>query len=242
MTIRVVETIAVDNSGNVILGRLSADLGNASSGAVFFNNNLGVVRARTGTQWVSLTQGASVTEARSWGSNAGGQLGDGTTTNRSSPVSVFGSFTNWVQVSAGSLHSVGIRSNGRAWAWGTNTSGQIGDASTTARFSPVSVVGGFTDWSQVSAGRGNFCVGLRNNGQAWSWGANANGQLGDNTVSARTSPVSVVGGITDWVQITAGDSFCVGIRSNGLALSWGNNTWLEVSLIGYKFLQAYHIQ
>jgi len=160
--------------------------------------------------------------AWAWGSNLCGRLGDGTVTSRLSPVSVVGGFTDWCQVSAGSEHSIGLRSNGTVWAWGLNSSGQLGNNSTTNTSSPVSVVGGFTDWCQVSA---NSChnLGVRSNGTAWGWGSGANGRLGNNTTTNTSSPVSVVGGFTDWCQVNAGFAHSIGLRSNGTAWAWGSN-------------------
>jgi alpha-tubulin suppressor-like RCC1 family protein len=187
-----------------------------------YNHSLGV-RAN-GTAWA-------------WGDNfyntyASGQLGDNTLIPRSSPVPVVGDFADWVQVSAGNAHSLGVRANGTAWAWGKNStvflygnfSGQLGDNTTTDKSSPVSVVGGFTDWIQVSAG-GAHSLGLRANGTAWAWGDNSIGQLGDNTTTARSSPVSVVGGFTDWIQVSAGSDHSLGVRANGTAWAWGANTF-----------------
>jgi len=57
-----------------------------------------------------------------------------------------------VQLSAGGSHSLGLLANGIAYAWGDNGSGRLGDNSTTSTSSPVSVVGSFTDWVQLSAG------------------------------------------------------------------------------------------
>jgi len=165
--------------------------------------------------------------AWAWGCNANGRLGDDTTTNRSSPVSVVGGFTDWSQVSA-SEHSLGVRTNGTAWAWGLNTCGRLGDGTVTSRSSPVSVVGGFTDWCQVSVASsesfGGHSIGLRSNGSVWAWGSNCFGRLGDNTTTNRSSPVSVVGGFTDWCQVSAGSIHSLGVRSNGTAWAWGGNT------------------
>jgi alpha-tubulin suppressor-like RCC1 family protein len=87
--------------------------------------------------------------------------------------------------------------------------------------SPVSVIGGFTDWTQVSAGE-NHVAAIRANGTAWCWGSGTLGQLGQGTVaSTRSSPVSVVGGFTDWVQIAAGSFVTRAIRANGTAWGWG---------------------
>jgi alpha-tubulin suppressor-like RCC1 family protein len=68
------------------------------------------------------------------------------------------------------------------------------------------------DWCQVSSGY-RHSHGVRQNGTAWGWGYNNNGQLGDNTTVSKSSPVSVIGGFTDWCQVTAGFNMSAGIRS-----------------------------
>ena len=178
-----------------------------------------------------------------WGNNGSGRLGDGTTTSRSSPVSVIGGFTDWIQVSAGNEHSLGLRSNGTVWAWGDNASGRLGDGTITHRSSPVPVVGGFTNWIQASAGW-DHSLGLRANGTLWAWGDNASGRLGDGTSAARSSPVSVIGGFTDWIYAGVGAGFSIGLRANGTAWAWGaggvgrlgsgsdTNTTSPVSVVG----------
>jgi alpha-tubulin suppressor-like RCC1 family protein len=138
--------------------------------------------------------------AYAWGSNSAGQLGDGTTTERSSPVSVLGGLT-WSQVNARGYHSLGITSSGIAYAWGPNAHGQLGDNTTVSKLSPVSVIGGITNWSQVVGG-GYHSLGLTATGVAYAWGRNAYGQLGDETTTSRRSPVTVVGGITNWSQLS----------------------------------------
>jgi alpha-tubulin suppressor-like RCC1 family protein len=157
-----------------------------------------------------------------WGCNGSGRLGNNATADRSSPVSVVGGFTDWSQVSAGNAHSLGVRQNGSAWAWGLGTSGQLGDNTAVAKSSPVSVVGGFTNWCQVSAGS-IHSLGVRTNGSLWAWGSNLTGRLGDGTAVSRSSPVSVVGGFTDWCQVSAGGAHTIGIRTNGAAWAWGSN-------------------
>jgi alpha-tubulin suppressor-like RCC1 family protein len=158
--------------------------------------------------------------AWAWGDGNYGRLGDGTTTDKSSPVSVVGGFTDWVQVSTGAGHMVGLRANGTAWAWGVGSNGRLGDGTTVSKSSPVSVVGGFTDWVQVSGG-GQHSAGIRSNGTAWAWGYGGIGRLGDNTTVDKSSPVSVVGGFTDWVQVDAGQDHTAGVRANGTAWAWG---------------------
>ena len=160
--------------------------------------------------------------AWAWGNGGNGRLGDGTTTNTSSPVSVVGGFTDWCQVSTGSSHSLGVRTNGTAWAWGLNSFGRLGLGDITDRSSPVSVIGGFTDWCQVSAGVAHS-LGIRTNGTAWAWGYNGQGRLGLGDTTNRSSPVSVVGGFTDWCGVAAGNRHSLGIRTNGTAWAWGRN-------------------
>jgi alpha-tubulin suppressor-like RCC1 family protein len=160
--------------------------------------------------------------AWTWGCGNCGQLGDNTTVNKSSPVSVLGGFTDWCQISGGICHSLAVRQNGTAWGWGLGSQGRLGDNTTVSKSSPVSVVGGFCDWCQVSGGA-SHSLALRTNGTAWAWGFNTNGNLGDNTAVSKSSPVSVVGGFTDWCQVSASDNFSLAVRTNGTAWSWGSN-------------------
>jgi hypothetical protein len=105
--------------------------------------------------------------------------------------------------------------SGATYAWGNNSYGRLGDGSAFPRSSPVSIVGGFTDWTQVSGGL-NASFGVRLNGTLWSWGSNANGQLGDGTTVSKSSPVLVAGGFTDWIQVSGGGwGTAVGLRLNG---------------------------
>jgi alpha-tubulin suppressor-like RCC1 family protein len=164
-----------------------------------------------------------------WGKNnfgltsvPGGILGDGTTVAKSSPVSVIGGFTDWCQVSIGAHHAAAIRTNGTLWTWGTNQSGRLGDGTTVCRCSPGSIVGGFTDWCQVSAAVSSVAA-IRTNGTLWTWGDNFCGKLGVGDVSDRCSPVSVVGGFTDWCQVSSGYNHVAAVRTNGTLWTWGQN-------------------
>jgi alpha-tubulin suppressor-like RCC1 family protein len=89
-----------------------------------------------------------------WGLNSYGNLGDGTTTARSSPVQTISMSTNWKMVSAGNYMAVGIKTNGTLWTWGTGGSGALGDGTTSYKDSPVQTIAGGTNWKQASAGTG----------------------------------------------------------------------------------------
>jgi len=175
-----------------------------------------------GNEWTN-DFSSLMSQAYAWGAGSSGRLGDNSVTNRSSPVSVVGGFTDWCQVSAGSAHSLGVKANGTARAWGLGSFGRLGDGTTVSKNSPVSVIGGFKDWCQVSAGTAHS-LGLRQNGTLWAWGCNGAGRLGDNTTVDKSSPVSVAGFAIGWCQISAGDQSSFGLRTNGTLWAWGTNT------------------
>jgi alpha-tubulin suppressor-like RCC1 family protein len=160
-----------------------------------------------------------------WGSNNGGQLGNGTTTNAAGPVAV--SLPSGVQVTsaaAGSTHALAITSAGSMLAWGTNSTGQLGNGTTTSTDTPVPVdLPSGTSVTQASAGTG-FSLAVTSAGQVLAWGGNASGQLGDGTGTTRTTPVlaSLPSGTTA-TQVSAGTAFSVALTSTGQVLAWGTN-------------------
>ncbi len=143
-----------------------------------------------------------------WGNNGSGQLGDGTGTDRWSPVQS-GSEITWQSVSAGGVHTVAVRTDGTLWAWGYNGKGQLGDGTTKDRTSPVQI-GSATSWQSVAAG-GYHTVAVRTNGTLWAWGYNWAGQLGDGTTTDRTSPVQI-GAATSWKSVAAGSQHTVAVQ------------------------------
>ena len=209
-----------DRSFRVIADTTAARNATPATGMIRYNTSLSQYEFYNGTAWGPIKSVATVSDAYAWGANSQGALGDGTITHRLSPVSVSGGFTDWVQISAGKYSSSGIRANGTAWCWGRASAGQLGNDTTTDTSSPVSVVGGFTDWVQIDFGQYHN-IALRANGTAWAWGSGGSGRLGDGTTTSKTSPVSVVGGFTDWVKISAGTDHSAAIRANGTAWCWG---------------------
>ncbi len=154
------------------------------------------------------------------GNNANGQLGDGSTTNRTSFIQI-GSGTNWVTVSAGSYHSLGIQSDGTLWAWGSN-GGKLGDGTTTNRTSPVQI-GTDDSWIAIACGV-EHSLGIKADGTLWAWGSNDYGRLGDGTETNRLSPVQI-GSDENWVTITGGAKHSLGIKADGTLWGWGRNNW-----------------
>jgi len=164
-----------------------------------------------------------------WGDNSSitsgsGELGDGTVTNRSSPVQI-GVLTNWARVSAGFIFSLAVKTDGTLWAWGGNGSGQLGDGTRTHRSSPVQV-GSLTDWSEISASDGvtaPFSLAVKTDGTLWAWGSNGSGQLGDGTTTNRSSPVQV-GSLTNWAQVSAGFDHSLAVKTDGTLWAWGSGS------------------
>ena len=154
-----------------------------------------------------------------WGQNGWKQLGDGTSTNRTTPTRV-GTVSDWSSVSAGGLHTCGVRTDGTAWCWGHNFNGQLGDGTTTDRTIPIQI-GTTSDWAMIRAGSTHTC-GVRTDGTAWCWGSNWFwGALGDGTTTDRNTPTQV-GTDTRWISITVGVGNTCAIRTDGTAWCWGS--------------------
>lgn len=155
-----------------------------------------------------------------WGANYSGQIGDGTSdiyTCRPSPIQVSG-LSQVVAVGAGQSHSVAVKSDGTVWAWGANSSNELGDGTTTQRTRPVQVQG-LTGVASVAAGW-DHTLAIRSDGTACGWGRNNDGQLG---YRRDYSPVPIQSPwVTDVVAVAAGSC-------HNLALTVSDST-PEVSL------------
>ncbi|MBS1773996.1 MAG: T9SS type A sorting domain-containing protein [Bacteroidetes bacterium] len=191
-------------------------------------NQSSPVQVGTSSNWVSVQAGGeeyaiglkSDGTLWAWGRNIYGQLGDGTTTDRTSPVQI-GSLTNWISIATGFGHSIAIRADGTLWAWGHNNSGQLGIGNTTNQSSPVQV-GTANTWVMV-AGGGGHTLALKVDGTLWSWGDNSTyGQLGIGSTTSQSSPVQV-GSANTWVSIAAGGFHSLALKADGTLYSWGGN-------------------
>ena len=183
-----------------------------------------------GTNWKQVAGGYNHTAAIktdgtlwTWGLNAYGILGDNTTTDRSTPVTTFAGGTNWKQVACGSNHTAAIKTDGTLWAWGGGgTAVPVGNNVQSSIYTPVTTFAGGTNWKQVACGN-NHTVAIKTDGTLWTWGSNSYGQLGDNTVTQRNTPVTTFAGGTNWKQVACGGSNTAAIKTDGTLWTWGSN-------------------
>jgi alpha-tubulin suppressor-like RCC1 family protein len=127
-----------------------------------------------------------------WGSNLSGKLGIGSTASQCAPTILANTLT-FRKISTTNVHTAAITLDGVAYSWGNNGNGRLGDNSVTLRTTPVQVCGGHT-FCDIAAGSAGWTCALNNSGLAYCWGLNTNGQLGNNTVTSRSTPVAVCGG------------------------------------------------
>ena len=156
-----------------------------------------------------------------WGLNSYGQLGDGSTTHRSSPVAVAGGIA-FAQISAGDSYTCGVADDGTVYCWGRNGFGQLGDGTMTDRSVPTAVSGG-TAMEGVSAGERHTCGWTASN-VGYCWGDNPFGNLGEGTSVDRLEPTPVAGGIA-FASVRAGPlPYSCGVDTSGVGYCWGRGT------------------
>lgn len=164
-----------------------------------------------------------------WGYGANGQLGNGTHGDERPhpvPAAVKG-LSQVVKVAAGGDFNIALRSDGTVWTWGHNNHGQLGDATTVDRSTPVQV-GGLDHIVGVAAsmngtnGDSQHALAVGSDGAVLAWGDNADGELGDNTVTDRHSPVRVAG-IGSALGVAAGGRHSAARLRDGTVVSWGAN-------------------
>ena len=166
-----------------------------------------------------------------WGQNFFGQLGVGfVSASRSAPLLVpFPAGNNsWQAIAAGGFHALAVGGDGRLYAWGDNTFGQLGNGITNTSETlavQVSLPPGMTNWTQVAAGYWHSLA-LADGGELLAWGNGRFGQLGNGTnplSSATPVVVTRPAGVTRWKAIAAGPYQNLAIGDDGQLYAWGNN-------------------
>ena len=164
-----------------------------------------------------------------WGHNSYGCLGIDNLNHTSSPIQTITLGNNWSQVSCGAYHTGAIKNDSSLWMWGLNILndgteiGCIGDDSVENRSSPVQTITFGYDWKQVSCGTLHTAA-IKTDGSLWLWGYNITGNLGDGTLTSRSSPVQTTLQGNDWTYVSAGAGFTAAIKSDSSLWTWGNNT------------------
>jgi alpha-tubulin suppressor-like RCC1 family protein len=158
-----------------------------------------------------------------WGHNGDGQLGDGTRTDRSAPVDVFGLMAGVSAVDAGEHHTCAVTAGGAVKCWGYNGYGALGNGGDDSESRPVDVTGLSSGMAAVSAGGFHTCA-LTAEGGVKCWGNNGSGQLGDGTRENRKTPVDVVGLSSGVAAVSTGRHRTCALLKNGGVKCWG---WME---------------
>jgi alpha-tubulin suppressor-like RCC1 family protein len=168
-----------------------------------------VALAASGVHTCALTGGGGV---KCWGANSFGQLGDGTTTNRLTPVDVSGLASGVVALAAGGYHTCALTSGGGVKCWGANYYRQLGDGTTTTRTTPVDVSGLASGVSTLAAGYESTCAGPSAGGVR-CWGGNV------------TNPFEIGGLASGVVALVAGGHHICALTSGGGAKCAGWNDY-----------------
>jgi alpha-tubulin suppressor-like RCC1 family protein len=203
----------------------SNDNGKLGNGKVFSEES--PVAIMSGSRWRALAAGGDHSAAIRddgtlwvWGANSQGQVGDGTAAEqRLSPVMIQPE-ERWQAVAVGEAHTVALRADGTLWAWGLNSSGELGDGTRTTRYRPTAISPN-EKWRMIAAG-GRHTLALKGDGTLWAWGNNAFGQLGDGTRENRSSPV-LIPSTERWRDVMAGPQHSAALTADGILWAWGDN-------------------
>jgi hypothetical protein len=164
-------------------------------------------------------------KAYCWGSNQLGQLGNGDATHTRSTVSVaVAGNLRFKSIAASMNTTCAITSSGKAYCWGENNQGELGngDAGVNNSDVPVAVVGGLR-FSAISAGTSHFC-GVSRSSRVHCWGLNNQGQLGAGAVEGVSSSTPVAASSSlKFKSITTSHYGVCGIASSNSVYCWGSN-------------------
>lgn len=199
--------------------------GTVASADVNVAVSCGIIVAAGNANSCVITSGGGVS---CWGLNSLGQLGNGTTVNSATPVSVTGLPSAAVSIAAAGDSTCTLTSGGHVWCWGNNSSGQLGNGTFVASSIPVQVLSAsgsapLSGVAAISVGENHACA-VTAAGAALCWGDNSKGQLGNGTSAASNLPVRVQGLTYEVSTIAAGSYFSCAATTDGGASCWGAGT------------------
>jgi alpha-tubulin suppressor-like RCC1 family protein len=157
-----------------------------------------------------------------WGRNTYGQIGDASTTDRTTPVQ--SNLTNVVGIAAGGDFSIALNSSGQVFVWGRDNKGQLGDGSSGTNDKTTAPGSALTSSVAAVAAGKEFTLVVKTDGTVFGTGENANYQLGDGTATNRSSLVQM-SGITTATAAVAGEKFSVVRLSSGNLKAIGYNSY-----------------
>lgn len=172
-----------------------------------------------------------------WGANNNGKLGDNTTQHRTQPTYVYNLDDHMVAISAGDQHSCAVDDQGTAFCWGSNSYGQLGNDSNIKSSIPVTVTGLITTAVDITSGSDSTCA-ITNGGGVKCWGSNASGQLGDNTLENRDTPVDAIGLTSGVIQISGGGQHVCALLNTQQVMCWGGNNSGQLGLGHYGVVKV----
>jgi alpha-tubulin suppressor-like RCC1 family protein len=155
-----------------------------------------------------------------WGNNDAGQLGNGLASGSATPVAITSSPFFFSSVTTGFAHACALTADGTPYCWGDNTTGELGNGTTTPSTIPVAVSGGL-HFSSISAGYAHTC-GVTSAGAAYCWGDNEFGQLGVLGITSYVATPAALAVSLKFASVSAGFDHTCGV-ANGIAYCWGNN-------------------
>lgn len=202
------------NQGIIHQDELTQEYTNASNWkSVSAGDNFSVAIKSDGTLW-------------GWGKNEYGQIGNARYNEKRVPVQEDTNATDWIMVSAGTDHTVALKSDGSIWSWGYNAEGQLGNDSNNSSRVAVQEAKKYS-WRTVSAGS-RHTVAIKDDGSLWAWGSNYYGQLGDNTITDKRVPTLIDS--NKWISVSCGRDFTIGIQEDGTIWAWGYNAQKQLGL------------
>jgi alpha-tubulin suppressor-like RCC1 family protein len=110
------------------------------------------------------------------------------------------------------------------WIWGSGSNGKLGNAVTTDISTPVTTFAGGTNWKQVSSNGNSHTAAIKTDGTLWTWGSGDSGQIGNNSTTTVSTPVTTFAGGTNWKQVSNGNSHTAAIKTDGTLWTWGDGS------------------